>query len=422
MRVRLLALAALALAACSPGGGLFAQQQVDTTVSVTPLGDTVTTLVFYTTPPAPLARVDSVRTLVKRLFVKPDTVWVEKPAQPLPDVKPAPPLGIMFGPFHLPLSKLNDTVYGFTGTVRYGYKAATLAAQLDTAAKRGAPLGFAPTAQRAGFIIPGSPGKLPVFSTQRWRDTFDVTWGSSNATLRRCFSEGRCRFVYVIDEPNCSGCWWKDTTYGKLVIRPAQVDSLACHVKLRLGDSALTAVRTTPDWFLQNNYRPKCLDITWAQYDGKYHVPSAGQTPQQFAAKQVADAKALGVGIVLGANVLDGGNGPCVKADSGVALNGTFYPDPNLTDGLCRPVTGGSYYRYQMSAYEYENAYTVFLKEPYTCASFGWKWTDSKTTDGALTDRAAIQAYFTQLRIIAASKRLSVLAKARNPGVCRRTP
>lgn len=414
MRSRWLTLvAALALAA-----PLRAQQQQDTTVSVTAGGDTVTTIVFYTTPPAPLARVDSVKTTVRRPLIKPDTVWITQPAQPLPDVRPAV-AGIMWGQFHVPLAKLNDSVYGFTGTVRYGYK---LVDQLDSVKRAGRPIGFAPTAQRKGFIIPGSPGKPPVFSTQRWRDTFDGKWGSSNALLRQCFTDGRCAFVYVIDEPNCSGCWWSDTTYGKVSIKPAQVDTLACHVKLRLGDSARTAVRTTPDWFIKNNYKPKCIDITWAQYDGKYHVPSAGQTPAQFVTKQVADAKTLGVGLVLGLNVLDGGNGPCVKADSGVALNGTYYPDPNLTDGVCRPATGGSYYRYQTSAYEYENAYTTFLKEPYTCAAIGWKWTDSKTTDGALADRASIQAYFTQPKIIAASKRLSALAKARNPGVCRRTP
>ncbi len=92
-------------------------------------------------------------------------------------------------------------------------------------------------------------------------------------------------------------------------------------------------------------------------------------TPEQFRDQTVADAKALGMGLIIGMNTLDGGDGSS-------RIPGTY----NLNT-----VSN----RWQMSAAEVERAGTVFAKEPYVCAVLDWRFSPTVTSSNYSASQAA---------------------------------
>lgn len=382
---------------------------VDTLPSLPPLPvDTVIA-------PRPDSIVDSAVT--PPVVVVPDTV---QPRDSIPVVLPKPPEPVTrafnFGPFHLPLAVLTDPHNGYTATVRYGVNAKTLAAQLDSIKGKGVSVGFAPTAKREAYIVkPADKTKPPYFSVELWTKDFDTVWTSSIPLLKQAIADGRIHLIYAQDEPNCWNCWYKDETQGRLVITPQQVDSVARHVKLRLGDDAPVFVRVIPSWF--GTYKPKWIDGAWAQYGGRFHTPSGGQTVEQFRDKQEADAKRLGLSLVFDINYLDGGIGPC-GGESAEA--GTFFNDPDPTDGNCK-AANGSYYRYQMSPAEVSAAQRAFMASTYACAVHGWRWTDASAVIGAVgVVRSSLQKYFAKPDYVVAAAETGPVLKTKKVHSCLR--
>src|SRR5262249_17568807 len=153
-------------------------------------------------------------------------------------------------------------------------------------------------------------------------------------------------------------------------------------------------------WFRKVGLTANQIDLAWAQYEGPLHQPSAQMTPEKFRDVNVADAKALGMGLILGMNTLDGGDG-----SSGIS--GTF----NLSTTTNR---------WQMSATEVQHAGTVFAKEPYVCAVLDWRYSPTLSSSSYTTSQqAAIQAFDDRTDVKAAFAQVLTAAKSRATTPCK---
>jgi hypothetical protein len=120
------------------------------------------------------------------------------------------------------------------------------------------------------------------------------------------------------------------------------------------------------------------LDFAWAQWEGPLHFPSKGLTAQQFRDREVAAAQRLRLGLVFGLNYLDAGNGTS-------HINGTYAQDPNLSDNIyCK--SGGSCYRYAMSASGVKNVGAVLAAASYGCAMLSWKYNSTFVSRSGMKD------------------------------------
>jgi len=130
-------------------------------------------------------------------------------------------------------------------------------------------------------------------------------------------------------------------------------------------------------------------------------VPSYGMTPEQFRDKNVADAKALRLGLIFGMNVLDGGDGSS-------RIAGTFD---------LRTVST----RWQMTAAEVQRAGAVFATTAYACAVVSWRWSPDFPANSYFTSTqlAGIRAFDTRSDIQSAWVNVAGAAKNRATAPCR---
>ena len=96
------------------------------------------------------------------------------------------------------------------------------------------------------------------------------------------------------------------------------------------------------------------LDIAWAQWEGPGR---RWPTPEAFRDENVAKAKQLGLGLIVGLNQLNGGDG-----SSGV--RGTT-DNPN---------------HWEMSAAELARVGTLLVQTPYACAFVSWAFALARTS------------------------------------------
>jgi hypothetical protein len=116
-----------------------------------------------------------------------------------------------------------------------------------------------------------------------------------------------------------------------------------------------TFVRVVPSWLSSAPVTYRALDAAWLQY-------AAGKgDATKLVTAEVAAAKNKGLGLVVGLNILDGGNG-----SSGV--RGTY--------------SG----RWAMSATEIRNYSTALLNQTYVCAFYNWTYNYSGPTYYARSD------------------------------------
>jgi hypothetical protein len=286
--------------------------------------------------------------------------------------------GVPVGPFHLP----NDQ-YG----VRSWYNGA-----LRALSPRGAATDLAYAKSKGIRIAVSLPGSRSgytnsdrTFSMSRWKQNMDA-WRSQAAMLQSYYAGGTIIANYLVDEPDCSSCW------GGKPISGAEVAEMGRYAKSVLP-GVPTVVRAVPAWFRRVGLSANNIDVAWAQYTGPLHTPSLRMSPEQFRDQSVADAKALGMGLILGMNTLDGGDGSS-------RIPGTYD---------LRYVSN----RWQMSASEVERAGTVFASEPYACAVLDWRFSPTLSSSSysasqaagirAFDDRSDVKAAFT--RVLAAAKR-----------------
>jgi hypothetical protein len=178
-----------------------------------------------------------------------------------------------------------------------------------------------------------------TFNFETWKARIDTY---RDVDFAPYVTEGLILAHYLMDEPGAAKTWG-----GQRVSR-AVIDSMARYSK-SIWPSLPTLVRATPSWLATGDTNYHDLDIAWAQWAGPNHGGSRGDTPESFRDRNVAYAKRLGLGLVVGLNYIDGGDG-----SSG--LHGS----------------SGRLDWWQMSAGEIQRVGTVLAGAPYVCAFISW--------------------------------------------------
>jgi hypothetical protein len=143
----------------------------------------------------------------------------------------------------------------------------------------------------------------------------------------------------MIDEPNDPANW------GGKPVTPSVLEEMAKYSKSRWPNLA-TIVRVDPKYLATNH---RYLDAAWAQY-----LHRRGNVTD-YARTMVAEAQRKGVQLIVGLNVLKGGN-------------------PNGTP---------------MSASEVESFGNALLSTTYPCAFINWKYTSTYMSSSSIKSAMA---------------------------------
>jgi len=124
-------------------------------------------------------------------------------------------------------------------------------------------------------------------------------------------------------------------------------------------------------------------------------------TTVQFRDKNVADAKARRLALVIGMNVLNGGDG-----SSGIA--GTREIDDPAGD------------LWQMTGAEVDSIGRLFAADPYVCAVLNWRYSLNYPRGGMTAEQLErIRSFDDRPEIIAAMQSVRSVAAAHAPTTCR---
>ena len=180
-----------------------------------------------------------------------------------------------------------------------------------------------------------------TFSLEAWKARIDTY---RDVDFSPYVVEGLVLAHFLIDEPRAPNTW------GGRPVSRADIEEMARYSK-SIWPTLPTAVRVAPSWLLEGDTTYQHLDIAWAQWQGPPGGPESGLTPEEFRDRNVAYAKQLGLGLVFGMNLLDGGDG-----SSGIQR------DPAHPEW------------WQMSGGEVMKVGTVLAETPYACALLSWKY------------------------------------------------
>lgn len=200
-----------------------------------------------------------------------------------PDLPPYNPrhVGIPFGPAQTPYEKLSRE---YTGTITPGLPDSIM---LTLEAARRADM-------RIFVQFSGSPEfnrDDNGFNFEKWKQRVD-RFRSLN--IAPYIADGTLASHRLMDEPEDAADW-----HGKPVTA-AEVEAMAKYSK-EIWPTLATSVRVFPAYF--KGYRFQHLDAVWAQY----HIRFAPL--DRFIIDNVRDAKASGLALVGGINLIDGGSG-----------------------------------------------------------------------------------------------------------------
>jgi hypothetical protein len=172
-----------------------------------------------------------------------------------------------------------------------------------------------------------------TFSLTKWKS---LVARFKNSNLGPYISDGTIVGHYLIDEPQRTQRWG-----GKEISR-ATLEEMARYSK-GIWPTMATFVRAVPSWLAAGSQNYSALDAGWAQY-------TAGKgTVNDYIGSEVAAAKKKGLGLAVGLNVLDGG------------------------DGSSR-IAGFTRGKYAMSASEIRTYGTALLNQSYACAFYNWMY------------------------------------------------
>ena len=257
--------------------------------------------------------------------------------------------GIVFSSANLTLSQINSV---HTGLVYTATPSGLLTFLSQLRAKGGRVL-----IKLAG---PETTYKNPdgTFNLTKWKAGVDRF---RNIDFSSYIADGTIVGHYIIDEPNFPSRW------GNTVIPQATVEAAAQYSKQRWS-SLPTIVDAPASWLASVPVTYVYLDAAWAMFRSKNG--NAGS----WVAGQTSRAKAKGLGLVAGLNVLDGGDGTS-------GIRGT---QPNT---------------WAMSAAELKQYGTGLLSQSYVCAFSMWRYSDTyynradvKTAMGTLSQLAKSHA------------------------------
>jgi hypothetical protein len=306
-----------------------------------------------------------------------DAAHPDEITPPLSSVTTVPAAGIPFGPTQPPISALDQSKYD--GALIPAASASRLRAQLDSAAAGGF---------RIMVGVPAGPSTNSdgTFSLKKWKSAVGVY---ASIDLDAYAAAGVVIGHRLIDEPNCASCW------GGQSVSVGTLEQMARHSE-SLWPTVPTVVRVVPSYFPK---APRYVDAAWAQWAGNRGA-SLGMTTVQFREKNVADAKARRMALVMGMNVLDGGDG-----SSGIA--GTREIEDPAAD------------LWQMTGAEVDSIGRLFAAEPYVCAVLNWRYSLNYPR-GDRTDEQyeRIRSFDSRPEIIAAMQSVRSVAAAHTPTSC----
>ncbi|MBA3495690.1 MAG: hypothetical protein H0T86_01130 [Gemmatimonadales bacterium] len=235
--------------------------------------------------------------------------------------------GIVFGTFNMENSAFSSV---HTGAVRGGGVTPTnIVSLLSDARARSARLVVKLCNGRDSFV----KNDDGTFSFTKWKALID---GYRLVNLGPFINDGTLIGHYLIDEPHMTAKW------GGKVIPQATIEAMAQYSK-QIWPSMTTFVRTTPTWLESSSVTYTHLDAGWAQYQ------SGKGDAATWIVAEVAAAKRKGLGLAVGLNVLDGGNGSS-------------------------RIAGWSNGKYAMSAGEIRSYGGALLGQTHACAFFMWMY------------------------------------------------
>jgi hypothetical protein len=202
-----------------------------------------------------------------------------------------------------------------------------------------------------------------TFSLTKWKALVNQY---RNVNLAPFIADGTILGHYLIDEPHRTARW------GGKIISQATIEEMAAYSK-SIWPAMPTLARVVPSWLAAAPTTYTHLDAGWLQY-----VPNKGEVTTLVTA-EIAAAKQKGLGLVLGLNVMDGGNGSSKI--------------PGVTRG-----------KYAMSATELRTYGTALLNQSYACGFYMWTHNTS---------------YYGRTDIKAAMAELSAKAKTHAKTSCR---
>lgn len=212
-----------------------------------------------------------------------------------------------------------------------------------------------------------------TFNLDMWKSRIDEY---AHLDFTPWIDDGTFVAHYLVSEPMARGRW------GGQVIPAAVLDEMARYSK-QYWPTLPTAVREQPTDLIEHaggygvpdpGWNWQYLDISWARYsDRKGDI-------DEFIAEEVAAAKAQGLGLIFGMNVLGGGDGSSGRIGYG----------------------GG----WVMSVDEVLTYGSKMISEPYGCAFFMWRL----DTDDI--------AFFARPEVDAAMEELAGFARSRPPRAC----
>jgi hypothetical protein len=262
---------------------------------------------------------------------EPDPVPAPEPT-PEPDPVPAPEptpegTGIPFGAYNLLDHHFRDPYSGALAWI----SPETVVGTLEAARQTGTTL----------VVIFASGSKRHYqnpdesFNLELWKARLDRY---AEVDLDLYIEDGTLALHQLVDEPKCRSCW------GGEVIPDAVLDEMAWYSKLYWPDLP-TAVRAEATKLEASGWFWQYLDAAWAQY-------SARKGPvEEYLAEEVASAKAQGLGLMAGMNVINGGDG---------------------SSGIASPEKYGA--RWAMSPEELRHYGSVLIGDPYTCGLIMWRY------------------------------------------------
>jgi hypothetical protein len=323
---------ALALGACDSGSPLLSSEDPLPPVdSVAPPVDTAAP------PPAPPDTAAPPPSPPPDTAAPPPSPPPDTTAPPPPDTTAPPPpagppvhTGIPFGPnVHtkhessmsiVPPSSLDPT---FTALLTDAHRP-TLLAKLEAARRTNSRvlLGFA----GSSWKYTDSAG----FNLAKWKQSVDEFRGMDISSY---IADGTLMGHFIMDEPNDRKNW-----NGHRVAL-ADIDEMAKYSK-EIWPDLPAIIRGWPSYLA--GYEYKYLDAAWAQYHVRFG------SIDDFIASNVRDAKAIGLPLVLGLNVVAGGG------ESGMP---GYHKD-----------------KYAMTASQVRTWGSAMLSQPYICAFFMFRY------------------------------------------------
>jgi hypothetical protein len=174
-----------------------------------------------------------------------------------------------------------------------------------------------------------------TFSLSKWKSLVSQY---RDINLGPYINDGTIIGHYLIDEPHRAQRW------GGKAISYSTLEEMARYSK-ELWPGLNTMVRVTPSWLAGASFTWKYVDAGWTQYRA-----TQGDAAD-WVKQEAAVAGREGLGLVVGLNVLDGGNG---------------------SSNIRGPTSG----KWAMSATEIRKYGSAMLSASEACAFFNWTWDD----------------------------------------------